>query len=150
MLHNFEIRNSRMRIDYRHVFSMMYILLRHVITSPSWPWQPYSSHTLLGRLSSLFPRSYHITPNVAVQPTVQDRKVCLLPGSTSIRFEALECLPAPEKLARYPHSRSTATTRSISWPDIIVLSPIDICYRNVRASSAAGAATTSATTTPSS
>lgn len=35
---------------------------------------PSSSHTLLGRLSSLFPRSHHITPSVVEVPTVQDRK----------------------------------------------------------------------------
>ncbi|KAG1842380.1 hypothetical protein DFJ58DRAFT_56265 [Suillus subalutaceus] len=35
---------------------------------------PSSSRTLLGRLSSLFPRYHHTTPSVVEVPTVQDRK----------------------------------------------------------------------------
>ncbi|KAG2151001.1 WD40-repeat-containing domain protein [Suillus bovinus] len=99
---------------------------------------PSSPRTLLGRLSSLFPRPHHTTPRVVKVPTVQDRKVCLPPSSAwfdANPFKGLVCLPtAPEKttLARCPYSRST-TTRSIPWPGIIVWSSSGPCYRNIHA-----------------
>lgn len=88
-----------------------------------------------------FPRSSHVLTTLRLvslrcPPSRIERYVYLrvLPDSMIIRFKGFVCLPtAPEKktFARYPHSRSTATTRSIPWPGIIVSSPSDLCYRSI-------------------
>ncbi|KAG2344716.1 WD40 repeat-like protein [Suillus weaverae] len=98
-----------------------------------------SPRTLLGRLSSLFPRSHHTTPRVIEVPTVQDRKA-LYVSPPRQKKQLLQGTHSQGQQQQQGHSHGQASS---SRP------PVTSATATSTTAAAAGATPASATATPS-